>query len=180
MSSVSVAPGQSLYDIAVQHAGSAEAVFGIAAANGLAVTDALTPGQVLQVPEVADKRVRRIMQEYQPASENQGDDATVMGWIVQRSDTTRRSGDVIVRPGQSIWDIALQYAGSMEAAWEIARLNGLTVTTTLTPGQVLIMPPGVDTSLIRFFATGGYVPASDDTILEGIDYWMVALEFEVQ
>lgn len=179
MSSVSVAPGQSLYDIAVQYAGSAEAVFGIAEANGLAVTDALTPGQALQVPAVIDKRVRRIMQDYVPASENEGG-GPVQGWILRRSDLTRRSTDVVVAPAQSIWDIALQYAGSMEAAWEIARLNGITVTTELQPGQVLIMPPGVDTSVIRFFASGGYVPASDEPLLEGIDYWMVAYQFEVQ
>lgn len=45
-----VSEGQSLVDVAVQECGSLTALFDLADANGLAITDALTPGQVLALP----------------------------------------------------------------------------------------------------------------------------------
>jgi hypothetical protein len=49
--------GQSLLDIAIQAAGSVEAVFDIALAFVCSVVDELTPGAILQVPAVLNKRV---------------------------------------------------------------------------------------------------------------------------
>lgn len=54
---VTVLQGQSLLDIAVQSCGTAEADFLIASLNGLAVTDELKAGQVLEVPQAINKRV---------------------------------------------------------------------------------------------------------------------------
>lgn len=45
-----VAEHQSLFDIAIQYSGSALAAFDIAVANGISVTDDLTPGQKLKIP----------------------------------------------------------------------------------------------------------------------------------
>ncbi len=50
MNKVTVTEGQSLLDICLQTLGSTEALFDLATANGLAITDQLTPGQVLKVP----------------------------------------------------------------------------------------------------------------------------------
>jgi hypothetical protein len=48
-----VAPNQTIIDLAIQHSGSAEAAFSLAAINGLSVTDALTVGtELLNVPVV--------------------------------------------------------------------------------------------------------------------------------
>lgn len=56
---VTILHNQSLLDIAVQHTGNIENAFAISAANGLAVSDALTPGTVLMIPEnvVYDKDI---------------------------------------------------------------------------------------------------------------------------
>ena len=48
---VRVLHNQSLLDIAIQEYGTASGVFVLAVANGLDVTDALKPGQVLTIPE---------------------------------------------------------------------------------------------------------------------------------
>lgn len=45
-----ISAGQSLLDVAIQELGSVEALFDLADAAGLAITDSLAPGAVLQVP----------------------------------------------------------------------------------------------------------------------------------
>jgi len=50
MTSTIITEGQSLVDVALQELGNVEALFDLADANGLAITDLLTPGQVLAVP----------------------------------------------------------------------------------------------------------------------------------
>lgn len=57
MRTATVKPGQALPDIAIQHCGHLGAWAGIAALNGLGLTDALAAGQVLQLPDQTDKRV---------------------------------------------------------------------------------------------------------------------------
>lgn len=51
--------GQSLFDIAIQECGSAESAFELALMNGLAVSDELANGQVLELPAVAEKQIVR-------------------------------------------------------------------------------------------------------------------------
>ncbi|MDR3227757.1 MAG: LysM domain-containing protein [Prevotellaceae bacterium] len=55
---------QTLLDIAVQEMGSAEAVFELAAANNLSITDALENGQILQIPQSANNYVQRQVVKY--------------------------------------------------------------------------------------------------------------------
>lgn len=45
-----ITEGQSLIDVAIQELGTVAALFDLADAAGLAITDQLTPGQVLAVP----------------------------------------------------------------------------------------------------------------------------------
>lgn len=52
MAKIRVSKRQNIIDVAVQKAGSANAAFEIAEANGLAVTDYLEPGQEIEVPNV--------------------------------------------------------------------------------------------------------------------------------
>ncbi|MNE48597.1 hypothetical protein D3C80_1430710 [compost metagenome] len=43
--------GQSIFDLAIQHCGDVSAAWDIAKANGLSVTQALVPGQLVSVPD---------------------------------------------------------------------------------------------------------------------------------
>ena len=49
---ITVVLGQTIFDVAIQHCGNANAAFQIAALNELSLTDDLTPGQSLQIPDV--------------------------------------------------------------------------------------------------------------------------------
>ena len=51
-----ITEGQSLLDVAIQELGSVAALFDLADAAGLAITDVLTPGRVLEVPASAATR----------------------------------------------------------------------------------------------------------------------------
>ncbi|GAA4354188.1 hypothetical protein GCM10023185_15620 [Hymenobacter saemangeumensis] len=53
MAELKVSDGQSLLDLALTNLGGTEALFALADANGLSITDALTSGQVLTVPDAA-------------------------------------------------------------------------------------------------------------------------------
>ena len=52
-----VLSGQTLFDIAIQELGSAEAAYGLAVLNNLSVMDSLDPGQELQLPTVDNRSV---------------------------------------------------------------------------------------------------------------------------
>lgn len=54
---IEVLNGQSLLDIAVQSAGSVEAVIDIAANNGVGITDMLPTGSVIDIPDVENKQI---------------------------------------------------------------------------------------------------------------------------
>ena len=49
--------GQTLFDIAIQSCGSAEAAFKLAVLNGMSVTDDLVPGQELVMPDVVNNSI---------------------------------------------------------------------------------------------------------------------------
>lgn len=88
----------------------------------------------------------------------------------------------VVQPGQTLEDIAVQWCGSEEAVWELARLNGLGLTADIIPGALLRLPSVVDKRVRRVYVERGWAPAAggEVLVLEGIDYWAIELEFEVQ
>lgn len=53
MNQTNVSTGQSLVDVALQELGHVEALFDLADANGLSLTEALTPGTKLVIPASA-------------------------------------------------------------------------------------------------------------------------------
>jgi hypothetical protein len=54
---ITVISGQSLYDIALQHAGSPEAVVEIAQANYMSLDTSLEGGRELEIPTVHNKKL---------------------------------------------------------------------------------------------------------------------------
>lgn len=91
----------------------------------------------------------------------------------------------IVRPGQTLPDLAIQYCGTVEAWPEIARMNGLGMTAETAPGAVLSLPGATDKRVQAYFKNGKYVPAAGDVanyigFTEGIGFWAIGVDFEVQ
>lgn len=108
---------------------------------------------------------------------------------------------VLVLNNQSIFDMAIRYCGTPLAAFELARLNGISVSANLTPGHEITVPePSVritggsefrilyNRDVVSYFDGKNHQPATKwerdpmklSALLEGIDYWEVFNEFEVQ
>jgi hypothetical protein len=94
--------------------------------------------------------------------------------------------EVKVLEGQSLFDLAVQVSGSTEAAFNMAGLNGLSITDVLTSGSVLIAPDPINKPVSEYYRMNGLKPATDVTIGvmdemrdEGIDYWAIEVDFIV-
>ena len=85
----------------------------IARANGLRLSSVIAPGQKLRIP---------------------GRSTTVRKPIVRREARLRHR----VRSGESFFSIAERYHVS---PWRVARVNRLSLMTTIVPGQRLVLPP---------------------------------------
>ncbi len=94
--------------------------------------------------------------------------------------------DVATLYGQTVSDIAIQELGDAERAMEIAELNGLSISTELTPGLILQVPDYERNKIdvVQLFTNKALAPASMDVLSsdldEGIDYWALELDFIVQ
>jgi len=70
----------------------------------------------------------------------------------------------VVRPGESFFSIAANYQVS---PWQLARRNGIALTSVIVPDQRLVLPAGA--KLRSPSATS--VPASRDSVRSAIDHW---------
>lgn len=90
--------------------------------------------------------------------------------------------------GQTLIDVAMQHLGDASRVFEIMELNELGLTDEPAPGTTLLIPDvAVDRQyVVDAFAKKGLVPASteletaEETDEEGIDYWAIEDDFEVQ
>ena len=89
---------------------------------------------------------------------------------------------------QSLFDIAMEHAGSSEAAWDIAVANQLSITDDLTVGETLAVPMVKNQRIVTFFQAIKHSPAtaiSTDEINnllgvgEGIEFWAIEYDFVV-
>jgi len=91
--------------------------------------------------------------------------------------------EIVVDQGQSLFDVAVQHCGSTSAVFDIAVLNGLSITDKLLPGTTLLIPAPVDSGLVQYVLINGFIPATDLTeageIPDGIDYWAIGIDFIV-
>ena len=88
----------------------------------------------------------------------------------------------VVRPGQTLADIAVEHLGGMERVFELANLNGLEMTSTLTAGQSLELPEVENARVKRFHDIRTNSPAANITepVRDGIGVWIIGETFEVQ
>lgn len=75
---------------------------------------------------------------------------------------------VTVKHNQRLIDIALQELGDTERVFELAQLNGISITDELQPGTVLQVPTADNskTGIVRVLTQGGKAPASADNETE--------------
>ncbi len=89
---------------------------------------------------------------------------------------------------QSLLDVAIQQCGDATAVFNLAVLNGLSVTDDLKVGQIIESNEVVDVDVEKYYRLRNIKPAtafSDaDKVLtaknEGIGYWAIEVDFIVQ
>jgi len=153
----------SLADVAVLKYGNLEALFDIAAANGLNADAVPVAGAInLPVLDIKSKAGRR----------------NTSGVVI--SPFIKASAD------QALVDLAIQAGGSVEAIFDVASLNSLnSLTDDLIIGNSYYKPSVINNTVI--VKLNGFKPASAGSVpetqlppvQEGIDYWIIENNFIV-
>lgn len=95
---------------------------------------------------------------------------------------------ITVASKQSVLDLALQYCGGLEAAFELARLNDISITDDLSVGQQLAMPAILSKDVTNYYSVNDICPATAITIDaineivgdgEGVEFWAIEYDFIV-
>ncbi len=185
-----VLEGQSLFDIAIQSCGSAEAAFEFAVLNGVSLTDEVTIE--LSVPAVVDADIASYYANkgLQPATAA----GIIPDLIVMPVDSyisyesILQSDEVIVLEGQSFFDLATMYCGSPDVAYEFAELNEMAVTDEPEAGTRLKKPAVNNKQIAAYYADKALQPATATTYIsgggelpsdEGIGFWAIEIDFLV-
>lgn len=94
--------------------------------------------------------------------------------------------------GQSLLDISIQYYGTAEGVFALCEANGIVPDDLPIPGQAYKIPvfAGAILENVSLIEKQGIVPASmsnefdpdagEEDNLEGINYWAIEEDFEVQ
>lgn len=74
----------------------------------------------------------------------------------------------VVLNGQTLFDLALQYCGDVSAAFDIAALNDIEVTSQPAVGTVLSMPQVVNRKVVDYYEKNNIKPATAfDIVMSG-------------
>lgn len=79
--------------------------------------------------------------------------------------------EVKVKDRQSLPDMAVQTAGSMEAAFRLCEANGVSLTESLADGRTLETVAAEDAETVRRYRVEGILPATE---LDGEDADLLA------
>lgn len=89
---------------------------------------------------------------------------------------------------QTVIDIAIQELGDAQRSFEIAKLNGISISDDLVAGGSILVPDfeADKKNLVQLFSDDANKPASADADIEdlifpsGINFWAIELDFVVQ
>ena len=95
-------------------------------------------------------------------------------------------GTIIVKDRQTLLDVALESSGSVEAAMELAILNGRSLTSELIDGDRLTSVEVVDAKVVERYSAECISPATEVAVegkltmsYQRIGYMAVGVDFEV-
>ena len=124
---------ETLADFVASQAGNMNALFAVAFVNGASITDMFPGGQVLELPDLFE--FKKIKSVQVPAYV-----APVSGKILKKH--------------QNNTDFVCQHFGTMESLFELAALNGISITEAPVPG-VELKTKVVDDKVVLFFEKYG-------------------------
>lgn len=91
--------------------------------------------------------------------------------------------NITVRDRQNMMDVAIQHSGSIEAAFDWAVLNNISVSDELGTGMKLMPGAITNTIMVSLFEAGSIVPATKDSGAAiqpgGINYMQIGTDFKV-
>jgi len=162
---------QSIFDLAVICAGSAEAAYELAVVNGLNVTDDLQAGDFLDIVDVINADIAAYYKNkgIQPATAliEAAERVVMAADVIIRDENVLQGNFIPVLENQSFFDLAIQECGSAEAAYQLAEVNGYDVTDMPATGTKLMRIAALKTMVVAFYKQKGLYPASG--IIETID-----------
>lgn len=179
---------QTLLDIAIQQAGSIEALFDIAEANGLSVTEDLVSGQQLIIfGSAISEKIKNYYstKNLNPASNGSSGTIVFIGsspLAIHYQTTEIPEDQVKAKEFQTLLDIAIQEAGSIEALFDLAEVNELGVTDALISGDLIKVVDIINEPIQSFYKQKQFKPASIDItteLPEGIEFWGIEYDFIV-
>lgn len=85
-----------------------------------------------------------------------------------------------VKPGQTLFDIAIQHTGTIETVFEIAEMNNISPTEPLPAGRVLFIPEVQVAEVVEYFAVNELSPASHEAAPQtGIGIGIIGEDFNI-
>lgn len=86
--------------------------------------------------------------------------------------------------GQNLFDIALQECGNVEAAFDLALENDMSVTDLLNPDSSISLPNVVkNAKVVNTYSSQGLNPASENRGVIGsaigVNFWTIGEDFTV-
>ena len=87
---------------------------------------------------------------------------------------------MIVEQGQCLVDMAIQNNGNALAIFDIALINGISLTEDIVPGQELKETAVLDNRIKNYFSKITPASGNDADLLvqpQGIGYWYIGLDF---
>lgn len=165
---VTILQGQSLIDISVQYTGIAENVYAIAKTNGISLHQAL---HLLSVVIPKTEKYKQAVNYFtiqntsKPATYGQYTpslnyiDEYVSSISNYQIPEVRKT--ITVLNGQSLFDFSIEHLGSAIFAYELAKVNGKSVSEMLTVGEVLQLPKvAISKDIVTFFTISANKPAT--------------------
>jgi hypothetical protein len=93
--------------------------------------------------------------------------------------------EIKILNNQSLLDLAVQAAGSVEAVFDIALANACAIVDELTPGTVLAVPAVLNKQVAEYYRTNGINPATAlsaqdmEFAMDGIGAWRIEYDFMI-
>ncbi len=87
---------------------------------------------------------------------------------------------------QSLFDIVIQFTGQLSSIFEVAFLNGMSITDELTPGSKVLIPEYLLTNdIAQYLRINGIKPATSPSVeaydlvtgCQGIECWIIDVDF---
>lgn len=146
-----------ILDYALAQTGTIESLFELALLNDIGITENVAAGEVVDVPAKKYFVQPVEVEAFIPVPE------------------------YVLKQRQTVVDFACQYSGTMESLFELALLNGVSLTQDVAPGTALKAVP-VDLKTVDYYAASVLDIVTDKTVNTmpgGIGYMQIGSSFKV-